>query len=152
MKIIFLDIDGVINSAEYDLSRGEKDGNIDITRLPLIKRIVENTGAKIVLSSSWRKLWESDKALCSAEGLEIDNIFSSVGLKIFDKTPVMGLRSQEIAFWLENHPETESFVILDDMLFGWGELSDHLVRTDGTVGRGLENRHVEKAIEILNSK
>ena len=152
MKIVFLDIDGVLNSAEYDLSRGEKDGNIDITRLPLIKRIVENTGAKIVLSSSWRKLWEADKTLCSAEGLEIDNAFSSAGLEIFDKTPIMGLRSQEIACWLENHPETERFVILDDMLFGWGELSDYLVRTDGAVGRGLENQHVERAIEILNRK
>ena len=58
MKIIFLDIDGVLNSAKYDKKRTADDGNIDTTRLPLLKHIVDSTKAKIVLTSTWRKFWE----------------------------------------------------------------------------------------------
>ena len=59
MKVIFLDIDGVLNSRRYDAKR-DKNGNtnIDETRLPLVKRIVDATGARIVLSSSWRNDWD----------------------------------------------------------------------------------------------
>lgn len=52
MKVIFLDIDGVLNSFIYDLERKEGETAIDHTRLPLLKRIVDETGAIIVLSSS----------------------------------------------------------------------------------------------------
>ena len=51
MKVIFLDIDGVLNSSAYDRKRDwDKLTNIDESRLPLVKRIVDETGAKIVLS------------------------------------------------------------------------------------------------------
>lgn len=151
MKIIFLDIDGVLNSAEYDRQRSENDGNIDITRLPLLKELIDETKAVIVLSSSWRKLWE--RGVCQfEEGKEINRIFNLYGLKIYDKTPVLGSRKAEITQWIKNHPETKEYVILDDMLFGWEELAPFLVRTDGMVGRGLERSHIEKAKEILNGK
>ena len=54
LKILFLDIDGVLNSARYDALRLPDQGNIDETRLPLLQRIIGETQAKIVLSSSWR--------------------------------------------------------------------------------------------------
>ena len=51
MKIIFLDIDGVLNSRVYDRKRNwNEQTDIDETRLPLIKEIVDATDAKIVLS------------------------------------------------------------------------------------------------------
>ena len=56
MKILFLDIDGVLNSRAYDCRRNWNDKtNIDETRLPLVKEIVEKTGAEIVLTSTWRR-------------------------------------------------------------------------------------------------
>ena len=55
MKILFLDIDCVLNSREYDCRRNWNDQtNIDETRLPLVKEIVKKTGAEIVLTSTWR--------------------------------------------------------------------------------------------------
>ncbi|MBE6727289.1 MAG: hypothetical protein E7562_01430 [Ruminococcaceae bacterium] len=152
MKFIFLDIDGVLNSQKYDLSRGEDDGNIDVTRLPLLKRIVEATNAKIVLSSSWRKAWEKDLSLCDEIGIELNRIFLKFGIQIYDKTPVIGLRKSEIEAYLQNNANVESFVILDDMLLGWGDYGEFLVHTNPMVGRGLEERHINAAIEILNKK
>lgn len=56
MKVIFLDIDGVLNSRTYDRKRNwNEQTDIDETRLPLIKEIVDATDAKIVLSSTWRQ-------------------------------------------------------------------------------------------------
>jgi histidinol phosphatase-like enzyme len=52
MKVIFLDIDGVLNSSHYFQTRTSKDIDIDVTRLPLLKRLIDETEANIVLSSS----------------------------------------------------------------------------------------------------
>lgn len=46
MKVIFLDIDGVLNSCVFDRQRTEKDGNIDKTRLVFIKKLLTNQGQK----------------------------------------------------------------------------------------------------------
>ena len=154
MKIIFLDIDGVLNSRRYDQERAPGYANkIDVTRLPLLKEIVDRTGARIVLSTSWRMYWEPDEALCAPIGQDINELFAQYELSIYDKTPTISARDrdEEVREWLSAHNgEVESFVMLDDIAFGWGDLSDHLVRTSPMIGRGLEQEHVEKAILLLN--
>ena len=49
MKILFLDFDGVLNTQEYRDVYGSSGAGIDKSRLPLIKSIVDATGAKIVI-------------------------------------------------------------------------------------------------------
>lgn len=149
MRILFLDIDGVLNSDIYDRNKGETDGNIDISRLPLLKALIDETDAKIVLSSSWREHWEKEEGLLSPVGQELIETFKRAGIEISDKTPVMSSRREEISFWLSCHPETESFAIFDDNIFGWGKLSDHVVKTNNRKGRGLEEEHIKKAKNIL---
>ena len=84
-NVIFLDIDGVLNSAAYDRERTDKDGNIDVSRLALLKRIVDAADAQIVLSSSWREYWEPEDEKCDQIGKELNCIFrfckSSMGRK-----------------------------------------------------------------------
>ncbi len=151
MKVIFLDIDGVLNSSVYDRQRSEKDGNIDKTRLTLIKGLVDKTGAKIVLSSSWRNHWEKNFDECDDIGKEIISDFASAGLEIYDKTPKVGYleRSEEIHMWLKENHDVEKFVIFDDNGYGWGDLSNNFVQTNYRIGRGLEEKHIEKALGIL---
>ena len=154
MKVIFLDIDGVLNSRRYDRERAVGDGsNIDVSRLPLLREIVERTGARIVLSSTWRRHWNPDPSLCDPIGKDLTELFARFGLCVFDKTPIISEsdRDEEVRAWLATHAgEVEAFVILDDILGGWGDLSDHLVRTSPMIGRGLETEHVEQAIQRLN--
>ena len=153
MKVIFLDIDGVLNSREYDRERAEDDGNIDRTRLPLLKEIVDKSGAEIVLSSNWRDYWEKDPSVCSDIGRELNDIFASAGLVLSDKTGYHRLgRAYEIKEWLNTHPDVERFVILDDIGGGWGDYYDNLVRTNYRIKRGLCDEHVEKALAILGEK
>ena len=154
MKVIFLDIDGVLNSHAYERVRREEDGNIDESRMLLLKRLVEETGARIVLSSTWRKHWEADPTLCDAIGRELNALFGKYGLTIYDKTPLIPSvdRAEEIRCYLRAHEgEFEAFVILDDTFLGWLELSPYHVKTDFRIKRGLEESHVEKAIAILKA-
>lgn len=154
MKIIFLDIDGVLNSEMYEASRKDDcgDGYIDLSRVKLLADIVNATGAKIVLTSSLRMDWDKNPDLCDKDGKYINQCLDRYGLYITDKTPFFSLfteRRKEILSWLLNHhSEVEGFVILDDMNYGWGELSDRVINTNPQ-GYGLEEEHVEKALELL---
>ena len=155
MKIIFLDIDGVLNSIVFDRERTNEQGNIDETRLPLIKQILDETGALIVLASSWRKHWDKEPSLCDNLGVEINSIFAKYNIAIYDKTPQLQSndRAEEIRLWLSQNEMVKNFVILDDIAFGWGtDLQDHLVKTNCRIGRGLERQHVQKAISILKCR
>lgn len=155
MKILFLDIDGVLNSARYDREKATDSGNIDPSRLELVKEIIEKTEARIVLSSTWREHWEKDPTLCDGDGTEINRIFAEHGLIIFDKTPVLprnSSRAAEIGAWLEEHPDVTVYAILDDETFGWTEeLTSHWVKTNHRIGYGLEETHVARVIELLNA-
>ncbi len=156
MKIIFLDIDGVLNSAIYDRQRqpGDKN-NIDESRLVLLKELIDITDAKIVLSTSWRRHWEEDETRCDHIGAELNEIFGCYGLQIFSKTPEFAgfERAAEIQFWLDHHKaNVKSFVIIDDIGFGWGSLSDHLIQTNYRIGMGLKQEHIERATIILNGR
>lgn len=156
MKILFLDIDGVLNSREYDRRRNwNEQTDIDETRLPLVKEIIDKTGAKIVLISTWRSHWNRDVNLCDEDGMYINRLFSKYGLAIYDKTPDLGLlskRKDEVKAWLaEYKSDIEGFVILDDYRFGWDDLSDFYIHTNPNYGLGLEKEHVALAIKLLNS-
>lgn len=155
MKVIFLDIDGVLNSRAYDRVRNwNEQTDIDETRLPFIKEIVDATDAKIVLSSTWRQHWEKDQSLCDGDGRYINETFAKFGLSVYDKTPDLGIhasRREEINTWLTDTAERiEAFVIIDDYRYGWGNLSEHFVKTDPNFRLGIEKEQVSQAIEILN--
>lgn len=110
-KVLFLDIDGVLNSERSCLAFGDFPHDVegpcrqkfDEVALRLIRGIVERADAGIVLSSSWRIIHHYGKV---ANGLD---------LPIFDRTPsLLGGRGEEIAAWLADHPEVETYAIVDD--------------------------------------
>lgn len=156
MKIIFLDIDGVLNSDLYLAARADQcdEDRIDLSRVELLAKLVQSTNAKIVLTSTWRVDWNVIPLLCGDLGKYLNKCFTAYGLSISDKTPVINLlsgRRKEILAWLSSHlGEVESFVILDDIDFGWEELHSRVVIANPKEN-GLEADHVQKAIELLNT-
>ena len=150
MKVIFLDIDGVLNSEDYVYSCREYGIAIDPTRMVLLKQIIDETNAKIVLSTSWREHWEKAPNECGKIGLQINNIFSQYNLEILDKTPNLRTRrEQEIWYWLNKNPQVKNFVVLDDMFLCAEFLNGHFIKTSNRFD-GLDEADVEKAIEILS--
>lgn len=107
MKILFLDIDGVLNT-EITLTSSSYDSSlmgIDPYRALLIGRIVEATGCEIVISSSWRY---------HPESLEV---VKKRVMPFIDVTPMnrgLSSRGMEIKQWLDAHPDVTRYAILDD--------------------------------------
>ena len=102
MKVLFLDIDGVVNN-KRTMKNFESFIAVDPAMAALVQRIVQNTGCEIVLSSSWRLFQnirdEIERKIC----------------KFSDITPILHApRGYEIKVWLTLHPEIEHYAILDD--------------------------------------
>ncbi len=150
MKILFLDFDGVLNNAEHRAAYGNIAAGIDRAKLPLIKNIVDSTGAKIVLTTSLRTFWDKNPDKCDYYGQVINDEFAKFGLEIYDKTPVLenAKREDEILQWIVDNPGVKNYVAIDDGFLSAKFLTGHFVQTSDKVG--LEEEHVEKAIEILN--
>ena len=141
IKVIFLDIDGVLNSIndEYDY-----DLETDM-HLELLNKIVTETDSKIVLSSSWRRI----------RSLIVDCLLprlNEYNLDILDYTPYIpeaSCRGEEIASWLRNTTYgVTNFAILDDN----NDMSDftptNLIQTNECIG--LQEEDANKCIELLN--
>ncbi len=154
-KIIFLDIDGVLNSQKFFnerfiiLGRAVKvlHEKIDPEAVLKLNQITDATDAKIVLSSTWRMGFQEDTIKCA-------DFFKSLGItgEIIGMTPVLNhFRGGEISHWLlNNDPKgTDKFIIIDDSA-DMGTLLSKLIRTNLLVG--IQDEHVELAIKILGVK
>lgn len=152
MKVIFLDIDGVLNDDSTPTRTKSRFVFIDREKLLRLKQIVDATGAEIVLSSTWR--YDRDNPQYNGDFLELQEVFRQVGLEFYSFTPedVYGIRrGMEIRAWLGLHPEVDRYIILDDELFDFEQrgLLPRLIRTEFGDG-GLTDAHVQEAIEMLS--
>lgn len=150
-KIIFLDVDGVLNSIDSEDHIGGCIG-IDYSGVKLLREIVDKTGAEIVLVSSWKRGWHKTGPT-SRLAYYLEARLEQESLSIVDKTEdSITNRGEGIHNWLLEHPEVESWIILDDEVFEDYEqygCMPHLVKTDFYDG-GLKEKHVEQAISLLN--
>ena len=149
MKFIFLDFDGVLNSQDYRDIHGSSGAGIDKSKLPLLKKLVDSTGAKIVLSTSLRTYWDKDPDKCDYYGKIINETFAIYGLEVYDKTPVSdnGRREGEILQWIVDNPGIENYVVIDDGFLSGRHINKYFVQTSDS--EGLQETHIDKAIEIL---
>ena len=163
-KVIFLDVDGVLNTESYSNPIIHED------RIKRLKNIVDETQAKIVMSSSWKhryKYFIKDPNLIKSESDKKDmqflkDLLDKYNLTIMDYTQSFGTgpdaRPGEIRAWLVDKPNVKTFVILDDDDFWkWNWLESYFVMTKRTINkydkiRGLEDDNVIQAIKILNQK
>ena len=166
MKIIFLDIDGVLNTKNYMIKNHERvlrfysdyreryKNNfklhvdrlmldIDYEKLNILRDIVEKKNAKIVIISSWKSLGVYD---------EVAKRLIEMGIPIIDKTDdgIDG-RGHGIYRYLNTHNVID-YVILDDDIFSdYDEnLLRHLVKTSFYTD-GLTDKHAKKLIKMMNN-
>lgn len=148
MKVLFLDIDGVVNSRD---STNFKNSlwPLDPYKAFLVGRIQLQTGCEVVLSSSWRH---------HPEGVE--NVSKRI-VELLDKTPTVKwdgvkrfargrewpheLRGDEVNAWLKKHPEVEVYAILDDDSDFYDDQPLFLT----TFEHGLTDEIAEQVIEHL---
>lgn len=136
MKIVFLDVDGVLNCHRTAIAFGTiphttaRNGRaaLDEVAIRLIGGIVRKAGAMIVLSSTWRK---------HEDWLDYG---PALDLPIIDRTPSLaGFRGEEIADWLQRHPGVECYAIIDDDSDMLPEQMPYFVHTSGFDGFNWAN-------------
>ncbi len=162
MKVIFLDIDGVLNviGQGYDefgqIFHPHLEKNLDT--------IIKETNAKIVISSTWRmnglenmqRMWKYRQLageVIDITPTEVDVVESGT-CEFYDQVD----RGHEIQQWLNDHPEVTNYVILDDDNDMLPSQQTNFVRTADNrshedcvdIGYGLTKECAKKAIEILN--
>ena len=155
MKLIFLDVDGVLNTHKTirQLACCPEIKFVDTRKVLRLREIVERTGAKIVLSSTWRFGAMPDAFFLEREALhELVAEFKRLRCPLwFDITPyfAQAKRWQEINGWLMNH-DIEDFIILDDVGEELKPFADKLILTDPR--QGLTKERMEFAISLLGEK
>jgi hypothetical protein len=162
MKVIFLDIDGVLNNWT---DGSDEHGHIFNTKMvENLRNIIDSTNSKIVISSSWkiqgldflRNLWKIRKL----PGEILDTTPNVVDIRDTDGYYDLVDRGHEIKQWLlDTEYDIENYCIIDDISDMLPEQMDNFVMTsnnfshvDSFRGYGLTKICSEKAIEILNKK
>lgn len=165
MKVIFLDIDGVLNSMDWYKRRTRVKSEtwdqyhaqeFDPVALALIKRVISETGARVVLSSTWR---------LSEEGV---TFIKGLGIDILDCTPRLPRpsgssveyceRGKEIQVWLDERMQQaeapcemiDRYVIIDDDTDMLPEQTEYCFHTDNKFG--LTEPIAKEIIWYLNKK
>lgn len=152
LKVIFLDIDGVLSSFGVRGLCG--------TRLDLFADIVKKTGAMVVLSSTWRL------PQCREQRMRLQQELGKRDVKLFGMTPILdkpfgssGLmqavtRGAEIGAWLaaaQRRHKISAFVIIDDDPSNeMGKLQHAVVKCDGY--QGLTPAIAAEAVRRLNDQ
>ena len=158
MKVIFLDIDGVLNSKEF--LKNNQNEVIDRSSVSILKKVIDKTGAVIVMSSGWR-LWFDDNMM-PEDGYSqcLYDILCEFDIKLFGKTPDFStneirtkktfshVKAKEITAWLSEHKNFDKYVVLDDLLLKSEEINSHLIRTNAQVG--ITEDDAKRAIIMIN--
>lgn len=126
MKVIFLDVDGVLNSTKTSVANGGYPFELnefeafDMHNIKLLQRFCDSSGVVIVFSSAWR---------LSNTASEVSKVWE---LPVIDVTPnIWGQpRGVEIKQWLEENPKVTHYAILDDTDDMLEEQQGNFVLTD----------------------
>lgn len=165
MKVIFLDIDGVLNYPSWysdDRNPGNlngREGDLDPLCIDRVIKICEETSAKVVISSDWKLAWVGTKIRLSGMGLSENYVIDKTPDYVInrldphtyftkDQSGYELSRGHEIDLWLSAHPECTNYVILDDRTDFTEDQQPHFIKVDGDTG--LTDDNVEIAIMTLN--
>ena len=155
-KVIFLDIDGVLNSDAFRVAanqHAQEIGNldpithIDTTRVLLVNDLLATSQAVICLSTSWCGVFGFEKTveMLTRSALRTEAIVGQTpklyGPRFSSPPPPRG---DEINAWLKDNP-TRSYVILDDNRPAGKGHPKRFVH----VPDGLTKKHVSRAVQIL---
>ena len=119
MKIIFLDIDGVLvtrNSVKYQIYNYPEEKEIIFSKKAVknLNKLIRRTKAKIVISSTWRLFHtlEELKAIFQKQGIKGEIISTTSIDKASTEEDIP--RGKKISDWLDENPEVDQYVIIDD--------------------------------------
>ena len=156
MKVIFLDIDGVLNTTNSFNTRYEIcDENVKALKLLIVKLQKFGDVVKIVLTSTWRLGYDSNIEKCSPQIQKLLSKLALVEIEIGDKTPIYKekTRDVEIRRYLREYELNNSnftYVILDDDISVFDEKELKAMNYyQVNQHTGLTEKDIDKVIKTL---
>jgi hypothetical protein len=163
-KIIFLDVDGVLNpqvNVNIRRTNGEPTDSYSIKipgdKIYRLKKIVNATGAILIMSSNWRLGFSYRTMAPSPAFRNLNSQLLPYGIHLSGWTPLQENRNRglEIEWYLRNferqHGYRPGYIIIDDDISDLVELhKGHIVNTTQLLG--LQDIHVKIAISLLNKQ
>ena len=165
-KIIFLDIDGVLNTESWYVQMTNETPKdkfgyaYDPQAVANLRKIVEETEADIVISSSWKcmglsqmeDMWKDRNLPGKIIGITPNSVSDELLIDAdIDSMELFHIRGEEIKEWLKKHGKhTSRYAIIDDMDNMLPEQQSYFVHTNPEVG--ITEDDAEKAIAILNKE
>ena len=154
-KIIFLDIDGVLNSQKwYDFyisnemyKDKSKDFDLDPSAIELLNSILEEVpSVRIVVSSTWRYDIDDTIDRLKAQGLKIP-VIGKTSVKVHEDQYMP--RGVLVKKWIDEHicSDTCNYVILDDDTDFLIDQANNFIKTSSS--EGITEDNVKRAIGIL---
>lgn len=150
MKVLFLDIDGVLNGHFFD--RAAESSTINPACVARLNRVLAETRCSIVISSAWRYMILG--GAMTLRGFEymlrthgVHCVGGVIGHTRADTSPGSDYeeRGRQCREWLKDHPEVKTFACVDDAQVGFSGLP--IVRTDGA--KGLTDEDAAALIGLL---
>jgi hypothetical protein len=124
-----------------------------------LKKILDETGADIVISSSWKSLglseleemWQERGLPGKLIGITPNSVSDEMLLNAdLDHMELFSIRGMEIKEWLDKHGKKVShYVIIDDMDNFLSSQQSHFVQTDPEFG--ITNDDVKRVVHLLNT-
>ena len=167
-KIIFLDFDGVLNTEHYQgllqyqgkSWQDEYGAFFDPNAVKQLKRIIDATGADIVVESSWKylgldamkELWEirnlPGRVIDITPSSVSDEYLSNVDLDNLDAS-MLQCKGLEISSWLSEKGQSNTrYVIIDDEYVVLESQSSNFILTNPY--EGITEEQANRIISILN--
>lgn len=171
-KLVFLDVDGVLNTIDYKDHRGDNGDNGDrylfiregcsivgiypefVAKLNRLVESCEGEGVRFVMSSTWREDYLDTLDYLAAQGFK--GVF--IGMTTLEDLaydPALGRslrryrhRGEDILHWLNRHEYKGDYVIIDDdPEANTGIFVGSVIQIDSSVG--LTDENVDGAIALL---
>ena len=161
-RVIFLDIDGVLNSKFWDNSHSHEisEGKlVDLDKVKLFADLVKRTDSKVILHSGWRMWFDEDMKPLRHEAEFLVTALKNEGVHILGVTPDLTteemrrtkkfslVKAQEILTWLKDNSSFTKWIVIDDLDLHNDEIRSHQIQTDAEFG--LLEEDVENAVKML---
>lgn len=170
-KYLFLDFDGVLNTGNFQ-KRMKKEGIdaydeygpvFDPQAVDYLRQIIERTGCKVVVSSTWRnegiermkQMWNDRSmpgSIYSMTPILLSTTFQNAMNGEIMSAPTKLAKALEIELWLQEYTSKDAqYVIVDDEYIHLGDEDYiHMLKTDDQIG--LSIYQVSHAVLALNGK
>ena len=155
MKLIFLDVDGVLNYGGCKSRAPSGCLGIEEEKVKLLRKIIDKTGAIVILTSTWKTEWFPTAFISEltkdGQYLEKELAKHNVFIRAKTEDPSWSQRGIGIIDFLNNWSEpVESFVIIDDESFDFNKVGIKNRHVKTSFADGLLPDHVKQAVNILN--